>query len=517
MNTSPYASIRDYLSVVRQQRWLVLVTVLLLGGGAYAYSETADPTYEAETSLACNAPTQGVELIGLPPVRDQTPEERSAVCAERANRRALVEAVKERLNLTDSVEDLESRIEARAEVRTNLVVITVEDGDPRRAARIANGYATEFANEERDRQRRRYDQLITTTQRIYKKSLRGDDPFTRFQRQQFQEQLVRLRTTRDFTRPVEVTDQAAVPSSPTSPKVIRNTVFGVVAGLLLGIMLAFLRSALDRRLRGAREIEAEAQLPLLATIRKSALGRVNFGDTSGEGDAEVELEGFRILKTNLEYLNVDHPPKRVVVTSPLPEEGKSTVAASLAVAAGLAGRRVLLIECDLRRPVLAGWLGIDPKPGLGDYLAGRAEPQEVVRAVALTPSGAQNGGPGEDAEPRIIAAMVAGEPPPRPAELLQSKRFSDLAATASQAYDMVIFDAPPLLPVTDALDLIEHADAIVLCARANQTTRHQLRAAVDALERLPERPTGIVVTGITHGSEGDYGYYSYSQAYPSNR
>jgi Mrp family chromosome partitioning ATPase len=517
VNTTQYASIRDYLAVVRQHRWLVLLCVLIVGGGAFAYSQTSDPVYEAETTLACNAPTESVELIGLPPVRDQTAEERAAVCAERANRRSVLEAVRTKERLGESISDLESRINARAEVRTNLVVITAEDGNARRAAAIANALAEEVVTGERRDQQRRYDQLIATTERVYRRSLRGDDPFRRFQRQQFQEQIVRLRTTRDFTRPVEITEAAVPPGSPTSPKIIRSTIFGVVGGLLLGIMLAFLRSALDRRLRGAREIEEESQLPVLAAVRESALGRMNFGDASGEGDAELDLEAFRILNTNLEYMNVDRPPKRILVTSPLPEEGKSTVAASLAVVAGLSGRRVLLIESDLRRPVLAGWAGLDPKPGLVDYLVGRAEPREVVRAVALAPPGAQNGAAGDEAEPHIIAVTVAGEPPPRPAELLRSKRFSDFAATAAQAYDLVIFDSPPLLPVTDALDLIEHADAVVLCARANQTTRDQLRAAMDALQRLPERPTGVVVTGITDNTEGSYGSYGYTQAQSRRR
>ena len=179
---------------------------------------------------------------------------------------------------------------------------------------------------------------------------------------------------------------------------------------------------------------------------------------------------------------------------------------------------MLLVEADLRRPVLADWLGLDPSAGPG-RLPGRPS-----RAAGSGPGGRPD--PARGPERRRGRGGGDARSSPRsspasrrrgPAELLQSKRFSDLAATASQAYDLVIFDAPPLLPVTDALDLIEHADSIVLCARANQTTRDQLRAALDALKRLPERPTGIVVTGITHGTEGDYGYYGYPQAYSGSR
>jgi capsular exopolysaccharide synthesis family protein len=274
-------------------------------------------------------------------------------------------------------------------------------------------------------------------------------------------------------------------------------------------MLAFLRHGLDRRLRGAREIEREAGLPMLGSVRKSALGKTNFGDPEGLGDDEQDLEAFRILYTNLLYMNVDDPPRRILVTSALPEEGKSTVASSLAVAAGLAGQRVLLIEADLRRPKLAEWLDLDPSPGLVDYLAGNASPPEVIRGRALAPA-AGNGAGDSEQEPRVLSTIVAGKPPPRPAELLNSRRFADFTAVLSRSYDLVIFDSPPLLPVTDALDLVAHSDAVLLCVRAGKTTRDQLQAATDALRRLPERPTGYVVTGVTQETEGDYGYHRYT-------
>ena len=172
---------------------------------------------------------------------------------------------------------------------------------------------------------------------------------------------------------------------------------------------------------------------MLASVRESALGRMNFGDASGEGDAELELEAFRILYTNLLYLNVDNPPQRVLVTSALPEEGKSTVASSLAVVAGLAGRRVLLIETDLRRPVLAQWLGLEPNAGPGGL------PRRLGRAARGDTRGrpgaarGQRGGGDPRQEPRIIAVIVAGEPPPRPAELLNSQALRGLRGTCRRA------------------------------------------------------------------------------------
>lgn len=507
---SGYTSIQEFLMVLRRGRWIVLAMVLLGGGVAYGLSERADPVYRAEASLACRPPTQSVELIGLLTPRDQTPEERAAVCAEQAGRQSNLEPVKEKLKLPDSLESLDANFEARTEARTNLVVLTVEDGDPVRAAAIANELARSIARSERRSAQRRFDDLIDTSRSEYRRALRGEaDNYTRFRRRALEEQLAKIEAARDFTRPIEISERATPNATPVSPKKVRNTLLGAAGGLLLGIMLAFLRHGLDRRLRGAREIEREAGLPMLGSVRKSALGKTNFGNPEGLGDDEQDLEAFRILYTNLLYMDVDNPPRRILVTSALPEEGKSTVASSLAVAAGLAGQRVLLIEADLRRPVLAKWLELDSSPGLVDYLAGSASPPEVIRGRALAPA-AGNGAGDSEQEPRVLSTIVAGKPPPRPAELLNSRRFADFAAVLSRSYDLVIFDSPPLLPVTDALDLVAHSDAVLLCVRAGKTTRDQLKAATDALSRLPERPTGYVVTGVTQESEGDYGYHRYS-------
>lgn len=513
--TTQYASLRDYLKVIRQHRLLVAVVTLFAVGAALAYSLAQDKVYEAEASLNFREPTQDVELIGLPPIRNQTPEVRAAVGAELANRREVLEAARKQLRLRTSIDDLDADVEARAEVRTNLVVIEARAGDPRQAARIAEAVADEVVRVERADQRKRYKDLISTARQEYRRALRGQDAATRFRLREMESRLVQLRTTREFTTPVEIIEAAEASSSPVSPRPVRNTIVAGVAGLTLALLLAFLHSTLDRKLRGADELAEEANLPLLAVIRGEALGQVNFGAAQSvkraKRDAEVDLEAFRILRMNLDYLDVDRPIRRILVTSPLAEEGKSTVAGSLAVAAGLAGRDTLLIGGDLRRPVLAERLGLKPTPGLTDYLATQAHPQEVLRTVALGGPASNGGGPSTETS-GSITVLPAGTIVPRPAELLGSQRFGEFAEEVSKAYDYVIFDSAPLLSAADTLEMIDHVDAIVLCVRSEQTTRDQLRAALGALSRLPERPTGLVVTGVSRGTADDYGYYHFSYA-----
>ena len=513
-----YATLRDYLAVVRRHRILVLALVVVCGGAALAWSVRQDSTYRAETSLIFREPTEGVELIGLPSYNRRTPEERAAIGAQRADQRSYLEVVRRKLRLNRTIESLDDDIEARAEVRTNLVVVRVKDHDPALAARIADTIGQEVIALERAEQQRRFDDLIRAQRSECRRTLRARDVVTRLQRRECEQRLIQLRATRDYTTPVEFSQRAEVPSKPISPKPIRNTLLGLLGGLIAGLFAAFLRSALDRRLRGTAEIQQEADLPIMGAVRETALGRANFGDPeTGRGDAEIDLEAFRIVQTNLDYLDVDKPLKRVLVTSPMAEEGKSTVAASLAVVAGLSGRRTLLVECDLRRPRLAQRLGVDREPGLVDYLTGRAQPAEVLRTVSLGPTTSLNGAEPEgetEREPSdsapAIAVIPAGSPPLRPAELLASQRFETFVESVGQVYDLVIFDSTPLLAVSDALDLVRHVDGVLLCVRASQTTRDQLRGAMAALRRLPERPAGLVVTGVSPGTAGDYGYYGYA-------
>ncbi len=509
-----YVTLRDYLAVIRRHRVLVLALVVLCGGAALIWSVLQESTYRAETSLLFREPTEGVELIGIPSFARRTPEERAAIGAQRADQRRNLEAVRRKLGVGGTIEDFEDNVDARAEVRTNLVIVQVKDHNAVQAARIADAIGAEVITSERAEQQRRYDDLIRAQQSQCRRTLRARDLVTRLQRRECEQKLIELRATRDYTSPAEFSQRAVPPSSPISPKPIRNTLLGLLAGLLLGLFGAFLRSALDRRLQGTAEIQQEADLPIMGAVRETALGRANLGDPeTGRGEAEIDLEAFRIVQTNLDYLDVDNPLTKVLVTSPMPEEGKSTVASSLAVVAGLSGRRTLLVECDLRRPRLADRLGIEPVPGLVDYLTGQAQPTDVLRTISLGPATSPNGAEpaGETADgAAAIAVIPAGSQPLRPAELLASQRFESFVASVSQVYDLVVFDSAPLLAVSDTLDLVRHVDGILLCVRAGQTTRDQLRGAMQALGRLPGRPAGLVVTGVSPGTAGDYGYYGYA-------
>jgi len=506
-----YTTLRDYLTILRRQRVVVVLFVVLGAAVAITLSARQDPTYRAESSLSFREPTQDVELIGIPPVRSSSPEQRAAFGAEQAVRRDVIADARRRLGITESVDAVAARVSARPEVNTNLVVVQAEAQTGAAAARLANAVAAATRDIVTTEQKDRYSQLIRRVNRERRRVLAGQSKLTRDERRQLESSLIPLRTTRDLTKPVEIVQPAAQPDTPVSPRPVRNAIIGVLIGLLVALLVAALRTALDRRLRGTGQIAELTDAPVLAVVREAALGRVNTGSYDGADDAELDLESFRVLRTNLDYVQIDSRVESVIVTSPLSEEGKSTVAASLAVAQALAGRRTLIVDCDLRRPVLAQRFGLEAAPGLADYLVGHAEPQDVLRTVSIPAPGMNGNGP--TAAPSLTV-ITAGERAPRPAELLASRRFAAFLAQVQEAYDVVILDTPPLLPVPDALEIVPSVDVVVLCVRAHQTTRDDLRAALRALEKLPDRPTGIVMTGLRKPDES-YAYYYGRYAYGS--
>lgn len=280
-------------------------------------------------------------------------------------------------------------------------------------------------------------------------------------------------------------------------------------GLLIGLVAALVRESLDRRLHSAAEIQAELELPVVGMVRTGAMGLAAFSTDGSKQLDDRDIEAYRILRNNLEFLDVDKQPRSVLVTSGLPEEGKSTVASSLAQTSAAAGTRTLLLECDLRRPTLPGRLGLNSEPGLTDYLVRRFDVSEVIQQVTGAVDAETAPGIDTDGHPPL-ACVTAGSMSPRPAEALGSERFKAFLAEAVETYELVVIDTSPLLSVVDTRELVALVDAVLLCVRVSRTTRDQMVAAKATLDLFPPRPTGVVITAVRGQEEPDYGYYAYN-------
>jgi non-specific protein-tyrosine kinase len=223
-----------------------------------------------------------------------------------------------------------------------------------------------------------------------------------------------------------------------------------------------------------------------------------------------DVEAFRILRRNLETLGNDSPPRSILVTSATAEEGKTTVASSLAFAIASAGKRTLLVDCDLRQSTLASRLGIKAAPGMSEFLTGAATPQEII--VPIRFGGIS--GPDSVSTDRgsfSLVAIPAGTPNSHSAELLGSSAFREFLRQVLETYDVVVFDSSPLLPVADTLEMLPHVDAVVVCARESKTTRGEAHAVKETLGRFPSTSAGIVITGV-RPRHSEYAVYSHALA-----
>lgn len=303
----------------------------------------------------------------------------------------------------------------------------------------------------------------------------------------------------------ELLNQAEIPGSPISPKPLRSGLLGGVVGLMFGLGVAFLREQLDDRVRTREDAEQAGGLPVLAELP--------FDEAAAQdGSPMVSMlatphghfaEAMRGLRTSIQFLGVDEPIKRLVVTSPTRDDGKSVIAANLAAAFALAGLKTVLISADLRRPTVGKLFDlVDENNGLTDLLAAE-RPTVGGEELKLTDHlrATQTSG---------LFLMLAGTIPPNPAELLGSRRMQGVIDALSQVFDIVIFDCPPVLAVSDALVLAEKADGVLVVAAAGGTEKGALTRAVELVERTGSASLGLVLNKVEKNSSSYYYGGSYT-------
>jgi succinoglycan biosynthesis transport protein ExoP len=311
----------------------------------------------------------------------------------------------------------------------------------------------------------------------------------------------------------QIVNSARVPTYPVEPNVPRNLGFAFVLGLTSGVGLAFLLEGLDNTVRTTEQAQAISGLPPLGMIplgsknaREGAASKRLMLASSNEA---VELithvrpqsqmaESYRALRTSLLLSHLGAPPKVIMVTSALPQEGKSTTSINCAVVLAQKGVRVLLIDCDLRRPSIHKTLGMGPRSGLSNVLTGSIALKQAITVAPTLPN---------------LDVLPAGTPPPNPAELLASTNMRDVLAELRDKYDHIVLDTPPTLSVTDAVVLSPRADAIVLVIRSGSTTKQALRRSRDILMQVNARVSGVLLNAVDLSSPDYYYYYEYQGKY----
>jgi succinoglycan biosynthesis transport protein ExoP len=310
-----------------------------------------------------------------------------------------------------------------------------------------------------------------------------------------------------------IVDVARVPTSPSGPNLLKNLGFALALGLSTGIGLAFLLESMDNTVRTPEQAQIISALPSLGMIPLGSRSTREMGGNQklalASSKEAVELvtqsrprsqmaESYRALRTSLLLTFAGGPPTVILITSALPEEGKTTTSVNSAIVLAQKGTRVLLIDADLRRPSIHKTLGMGPKIGLSNVLTGAATLQQAIIPSTILPE---------------LFILPAGTPPPNPAELLASAKMKNVLAELRKQYDHIVIDSPPTLSVTDAVVMSTDADAVVLVIRSGHTTKPALRRARDILLQVNARVCGVLVNAVDLSSPDYYYHYEYQGKY----
>lgn len=468
-------------------KFLFLGSLVALPVAAYLLSSRLPETYEASTILQVGATTIDTTLF-----QESAPPTGSTAQAVRLMQTSGVAREAAR-NMDDPPSDprtLLSKVQISGDDSTSFVTLVAREGDPRRAADIANSFAEAVVATRTKAAVQRVTKAVSTIEDNIENLPASD----RDGRRQLSQQLQRLRALRAAQGSnTTVIEPATVPSAAISPNPERNATIAAVVGALLGLLLVAFADRLDRRVRHPNEIEATIGAPLLAIVPETAF--------PGNPPSPHVKESFQTLRTSLTYFNVDQPITSVIVTSALKEDGKTTVATNLAAAMARTGKQVLLVDTDLRRPQVGERMGIEAEFGLGAVLAGERTLDEAIKVVDVG-----NG---------TVRVLPAGPPPPNPSELIASQRMRSLLVELAERFELVVIDSTPLLPVSDAIPLLDQASGTVVVGRVHRTTREALTRLRHVLTTAQAHVLGVVATGAAGQGLYEYGVYGYGYGYGS--
>ena len=486
------------LGVLKRRGWIIGLCIVVAAGAAYGYANQQDARFEASAALLLRDPPPGTSFGIVTP--NTAPDREALVLSEPVKERA-VKALAVRLGGKAMAAAAVADAEALSGAESDIVKIRGAAATPNIAALVANTIAEQNIAYRKARSLAR----IRRAQRVAQQALRrlgpaGADPqqVTAFNQARAALQLLNQAAgVQDGD--AEILQRATVPSSPASPKPRRAGIIGGFAGLLLGFAMALVREQLDRRLRRTQDLGDTLNLPILATIPTSR-ALANARGQGVEALPAAEREAFQMLRANLRFLRTERELHSVVVTSAASGDGKTTVALNLAMADAAVGRNVLLIESDMRRPSIAGVLGLEGTRGLASYLAQSDIPlAEVVHRVAVT-----QGANGK--APLAMDVMVSGTIPSNPSELINSDRMLKLIGEAESRYDLVVIDTSPVGIVADAIPLMSEASAVIVVSRVGRITSVEANALRDQLERI-DAPSFGLVANFSGVRDKGYGYY----------
>ncbi|MCS6845537.1 MAG: polysaccharide biosynthesis tyrosine autokinase [Caldilineales bacterium] len=513
--------LRRYGQILWKWLWLILLGTALSGGVAYLVSRQTTPVYRASTQILVQQASNPAGQVWQDVL---TSERLAANYARLLTTRPVLARVAE----LEQIPAVTSKIIVDPVRETQIIVLHVEDTNPAMAAAIANRLPQVFIelNEQQQQQRfasslEAFSAQIASVQRDIEavqlklqefkaREGRGEELTTAEQAQrasletsllQYRSSLADLMSKRDeITRAaalagdsIRVVEPAEVPLTPVRPRVLLNTLIALALGALLMVVVAFLIEYLDDTVKLPEDAARVTGLPALGSLVKYPGNDGRRKLVALNTPRSVLAEGYRTLRTNIQFSSLDRPLRTLMVTSASPGEGKSTTVANLAVVMAQSGKRAVLVDTDLRRPVLHEIFGVANSVGLTTALL---QPAGSDLSSMLQPTGCEG-----------LWLMTSGPLPPNPSELLGSQRMAELVAQLCRQADIVLFDSPPVLAVADAAVLSRLADGVLLVVESAKTPEGAVRRAAQELARAQAPVLGVVITQLSPKLAGSNFYY----------
>jgi polysaccharide biosynthesis transport protein len=502
-------ALRSYLIVLRRRKWWVISIAVLGLAGSLALSLTQPKQYSATAQLLVQPPGGN---LGLNAGQTQVTSTDVQTELQLVSSAQVEQAVRRKLGSAPPV--------SAAEVaQTNVIALTAVSASPARAAVIANAYARAFvayntkvtvtnltAAEDQLR-----SQIAGLAREIHRLPARGNSASQASalanQEAVLKEQVAQLQVNGAVASGgLEFVTPAQPPAGPSSPRPAQDALLGLLAGLVLGLGVAFGRDSLDDAVSSTESAERASGAPVLAMVPmvSSWKKRDKPVVVAGIEPTSQAAEAFRSLRTSVQFIRQARELRTLLVTSPAAAEGKTSILANLGAVFAQAGERVVLVSCDLRRPRLGQFFGFSEESGLTTVLLGEQSLEQALRPV-----------PGYDG----LWTLGAGAVPPNPTELLSGERARDVFAALAEDFDLVLVDSPPVLPVTDAMILSGYTDGALLVAAAGQTRRAELQRTAAKFAQAQAPVLGIVLNEVTRqsGYGGYYGGYGQRYGYPPDR
>lgn len=517
-----FVELQKYLTLVLRRWWLVLLLTLIAAGIGYGYSQIQERVYRANTSVLVGQSIQATQLDS----RDILTSERLALTyADIARRQPVLDGVIVSKNLPYTWQNLRSRVRVTLVPDTQLLEIRVEASSPEEAILIADELAQQLIlispaslqNREDEAAtlfvRQRIQELQTKIEagQIKLDELAEDLVTSRDQKEQIQDEINDLEGlivdwentyTRfldfvgreDLSNYIAVVDRAHAQQTPVRPSIRLNTLIAGLVGLVLALGIIFVVEFLDDTVKTLDDVSQDLNLTPLGTV--SLTDDRNFRENMivKKDPFSPESESYRMIRNNIQFMFIDNPGRIIMVTSPTAGDGKSTTAINLAIAMAHNEQKTVIVDADLRAPILHEVFGVSGGGGLTDQLR---QPDSQIK-VHLR---------GTEIDGLLL--LPAGEPPPNPSELLGSQRMEKMVESLMSETEMIVFDSPPVTTVADAAILSRRVDGVVLVISAGATRRDVARQAVFNLQQAGANVLGVV---LNRSTEKRRGYYRYAPA-----